>query len=179
MSRAATVAHTVGSMTATVTPDTFLRAPGRSLISRELFDRLVHRVVTDEMLDGDLAERIIDQTVAFLAACATARSRAPLAPSGLVDIGWHTFLLHTHEYATFCQRIAGRFLHHVPTDGADPTANGKAAREALARTVVAIEAAGFVIDPRLWPSATGASCTGGSCTGCHNGCHEDPPPVRD
>ncbi|GAB3735970.1 hypothetical protein GCM10027598_62580 [Amycolatopsis oliviviridis] len=146
-------------------------ATGRSLISPELFSRLVRRIVTDEKMDQALAERILDQALAFLSACA-ADADSRFAPSELVDIGWHTFLLHTKDYAAFCSRSAGRFLHHVPTDENDPDAKGEQARDTLARTVTAIRTAGFIVDPDLWPrSATG------SCTGCHNGCHDDPPPT--
>jgi len=145
---------------------------GRSLISSALFNQLTSRIVADEKLNRDLAERIVDQALAFLSACAT-NTGAPLAPSELVDIGWHTFILHTRDYADFCDRIAGRFLHHVPTDPGDPSARGEAARETLAHTVASIEAAGFTIEADLWPRSAFDSCTG-----CHNGCHNDPPPAR-
>jgi len=148
------------------------RTTGRSLVSWDLFDRLARRIVTDERLERDLAERIVDQALAFLSACA-ANTGAAFAPSDLVDIGWHAFLLHTRDYAAFCDRIAGRFLHHVPTEPTDPAASGDAARGTLLRTVAAIGAAGFVIDADLWPRSAA-----GACTGCHNGCHNDPPPAR-
>lgn len=31
-----------------------------------------------------------------------------------IDDMWHTFLLFTQDYSTFCDRYFGRFLHHVP-----------------------------------------------------------------
>jgi hypothetical protein len=153
-------------MTATVTE----RATGRSLITPDLFERLVRRIESEEKLGHAFAARIVDQALAFLAACAT-NTGVPLAPSQLVDIGWHVFLLHTRDYAAFCERVAQRFLHHVPTDADDPSANSEAARGAVARAMVAIEAAGFTVDADLW-SDTARS----DCTGCHNGCHDDPPP---
>jgi len=156
-------------MTTTLTTPT---GTGRSLISHALFHRLARRIVTGDNLDQGLAERIVDQALAFLAACAR-NTATPLAPSVLVDIGWHTFLLHTREYATFSHRIAGRFLHHTPTAPDDPAGTGQDAHEALVRTVAAIEGAGFFVDHDLWAHA-GA----GDCTGCHNGCHDDPPPVH-
>jgi hypothetical protein len=36
-----------------------------------------------------------------------------------VDEMWHTFLLFTEEYAAYCDRVFGRFLHHHPTTPAD------------------------------------------------------------
>ncbi|MFJ8813781.1 glycine-rich domain-containing protein [Amycolatopsis thermoflava] len=145
---------------------------GQALVEPALFERLVNRIAGEHDLERGLAERIMDQALAFLAACAR-NTGSPLAPSELVDIGWHTFVLHTRDYAAFCERIAGRFLHHVPTEDHDPAASGEAARGTMARTVAAIEDAGFTLDLELWPSAAQAGCTG-----CHNGCHDDPPPAR-
>jgi hypothetical protein len=149
-------------------------ATGRTLITDELFGRLVRRIVADEKLDRDLAARIVDQSLAFLGACALDHD-APLAPSELVDIGWHTFILHTREYVAFCERVAGEFLHHVPTGQDDPDAHGERAHATLVRTVRAIERAGFTVDAALWPAVTD-KCTV-KCSPCHNGCSDDPPPA--
>ncbi len=142
---------------------------GRALISDDLFHRLTDRIIKVECFERELAERIMDQALAFLLACAV-NVGAPLAPSELVDIGWHTFILDTHEYAAFCDRVAGRFLHHVPNDDQRPA---ESPADVLARTCAAMRTLGFQLDDALWPRAAL-----GSCTGCHNGCHEDPPPAR-
>ncbi|MFC3450903.1 glycine-rich domain-containing protein [Amycolatopsis speibonae] len=157
-------------MTAVLIPST----TGRPLLSGALFERLAGRIIVEEKLDRDLAERIVDQTLAFLAACAR-NTGARLAPSDLVDIGWHTFILHTRDYAEFCDRIAGRFLHHVPATDGDPDASGEAAHATLMRTVTAIEQAGYAVDPALWPAAKG-NCNV-NCSQCKNGCSDDPPPA--
>lgn len=34
--------------------------------------------------------------------------------SSRIDAAWHTFVLFTKEYAQFCQRYFGLFLHHIP-----------------------------------------------------------------
>jgi hypothetical protein len=151
-------------MTATITT----HRTGRSLVSQELFDRLTDRIVTRERLGRDLAQRIMDQALAFLVTCA-GHTGPPLAPSELVDIGWHTFILDTHEYAAFCDRVAGRFVHHIPDEDQE---SGKSPGGVLARTTVAMRALGFHLDDALWPRTAP-----GSCTGCHNGCHNDPPPA--
>src|SRR5690606_28161878 len=31
-----------------------------------------------------------------------------------IDLMWHTFLLYTRQYAEFCDRYFGFFLHHQP-----------------------------------------------------------------
>ncbi len=33
-----------------------------------------------------------------------------------LDWMWHTFLMYTRDYADFCERHFGFFLHHFPTD---------------------------------------------------------------
>lgn len=141
---------------------------GRSLAPHELFSKLAARVAKNAHLDYEFAERVVDQTFAFLAACSKFRDRE-LSPSSFVDIGWHTFLLDTVEYRNFCRtRASGRFIDHVPFDDAvEPT--GDAAREQLQRTVDTIIEAGFEVDKELWPSAFSATCSQ-----CHAGCSDSP-----
>lgn len=111
----------------------------------------------------------MDQALAYLAACAV--SSEPLAPSEPVDIGWHTFILYTHDYAEFCKKVAGSFIHHVPNDGSH---SAHAPEELTNRTVDAIRRAGHAVDLPLWKaSAKCNQCTSGCThssgdTGCHH-----------
>lgn len=116
-------------------------ATGRELVPTELFDRLTARITADHGFDQALSERVMEQALVFLKACADHPGR-PLSPSWLVDVGWHTFLLYTRDYAEFCQRMAGRFIHHVPTDEPGGTTVG--------HTIEAIAASGFAVDTTLW-----------------------------
>ncbi len=36
-----------------------------------------------------------------------------------VDNLWHTFILFTKKYKQFCNKFAGKFIHHVPTTDDD------------------------------------------------------------
>ncbi|MDQ1009838.1 hypothetical protein QFZ82_004323 [Streptomyces sp. V4I23] len=127
--------------------------------------RLTARIIAEHPdITLSLARRIVAQAAAFLAASAK-RPRQELSPSKLVDIGWHTWILHTVDYALFCQKVVGRFVHHVPTDeNEQPRGGAAAARE---RTVSAIQAAGYTVDAELWRSAA-------DCNQCHAGCHDSP-----
>lgn len=144
---------------------------GRSLIADSLFDRLVARIVRDERASVEWATRVVDQALAFLAACGT--SDKPLAPSKAVDIGWHTFILYTRDYRDFCHQVAGRFIHHEPadTDETKPTISPSDMRDL---TVAAIRAAGFGVDEELWTVPADCNqckdgCThSGGDTGCHS-----------
>lgn len=140
---------------------------GRSLVPSATFARLTRRLTTEHPVDAHLAERIVDQAAAFLAACATAAQ--PLAPSRDVDLGWHAFLVHTRDYAEFCETVAGRFIHHVPHDN-DREGGDEETQAVLDRSVEAIRRAGYIVDEELWRADTG------TCSQCHNGCADDPPP---
>ncbi|MGC5361837.1 glycine-rich domain-containing protein [Streptomyces sp. DT24] len=104
-----------------------------------------------------LAERVMDQALAFLAMTAR-RGDVPLSPSKTVDPGWHAFILHSREYADWCRRNAGRFIHHHPYKGQQLRDGG-----AIRRTVEAIEEAGFAVDHELW--GTAAECNPPTCCG--------------
>lgn len=136
-----------------------------TLVDPKVAERLTRRVTTDHPeISEATARRIVGQAAAFVAASGQQPGR-DLMPSELVDYGWHAFILHTVDYATYCQRIAGRFVHHVPTDEDEQVTGGAAA--AHARTMAAIAAAGYTVDADLWTSA-------GDCTQCHAGCSDSP-----
>ncbi|MEY9845591.1 hypothetical protein [Streptacidiphilus sp. MAP5-3] len=120
-------------------------------------------------LDQATAERILDQAIAFLATAAVATQ--PIGPSALVDIGWHTFLLHTRDYTAFCDRVAGRFIHHEPDTGDGPGVP-------LSAAINALRANGFTIDSELWGPlgddlTMNADCDS-RCHQCHAGCSDSP-----
>lgn len=45
-------------------------------------------------------------------------------PSHIVDQLWHTFLIFTPDYTSFCQKAFGYYFHHIP-DEVDGVANDK------------------------------------------------------
>ncbi|MEU5867310.1 hypothetical protein ABZ815_39485 [Nonomuraea sp. NPDC047529] len=140
------------------------------LVTPQLFDRLTARIRADHPEHAHQAENIMVEALAFLAACA-ANPGAGLGPSELVDIGWHTFLMYTEEYARFSARVAGRFIHHQPDDVPGQTGSGAG----LAATVKAIKATGYRVNPALWPSAGDCSSGGGDkCSQCYAGCADTP-----
>jgi hypothetical protein len=137
----------------------------KDIVSDSLWRRLVYRVIKDsefqqyfgleeEQVQHQWAERIIDQTLAYLRLCAEDTTAQQYVPSALVDIGWHTFLLYTREYAMFCQDIAGRFIHHSPWDeeGVDYGEGDSA------ETVNAMRVRGITVDEVVW--ATNMSSAG-------------------
>ncbi|WP_322754786.1 hypothetical protein [Frankia sp. Cas3] len=76
------------------TPTIVATRRGRDLVAPRLFERLSNRLAADHLVDRPYAERVIDQSLAFLAACGTDPD-TPHVPSHTIDLGWHAFLLHT------------------------------------------------------------------------------------
>ncbi len=113
-----------------------------------------------------MAERIVDQALGFLRLCAT-EPQGHYSPSPLVDIGWHTFILYTREYAAFCNQMAGSFIHHCPFD----KAGNDYGTGHVQHTVEAMQAMGISVDTMLWQrDAACAKCV--SDPNCGQG---DPP----
>ncbi len=134
----------------------------KNLISPTLWERMCGKIVRDEGVDRSVAERIINESLAFLLMCAK-NPAEPQVPSAMVDIGWHTFILYTKEYADFCAQHAGSFIHHTPSDEPGVHYPKGGAR----RTMEAMQLNGFIVDEMLWASAGDCSayCSGDSCSG--------------
>lgn len=127
----------------------------------------------------DYCRRGVDQMAGFLAACGV--SLEPLAPSQVVDEFWHAFVLRTMPYVDFCDRVAGRFIHHVPEDEMpvpedydQRAAKAKRGNEIRLRTLEAIAAVGHEVDIAFWPELNGSCNSGGKCTQCYQGCTDSP-----
>ncbi|MDG9703838.1 hypothetical protein [Streptomyces sp. DH37] len=123
----------------------------RDLLTEDEFAR-VRRTVLDgnEGMDEEMAGRIVTEALAFVAACANTPG-VGLAPSRVVDEGWHALIVHTALYAELCDRLGGGFIHHFP--GWDPTHYDP---KVLDRTRERIRACGYVPDPELWGHPTEA-----------------------
>ncbi|WP_030706540.1 glycine-rich domain-containing protein [Streptomyces sp. NRRL F-2580] len=139
---------------------TMLDAPvalrhGRDLVSPELFERLAAFCADEYGMERVVADRVMDQAIAFVYVLGSEKAY-DLAPSQLVDPGWHTFMLHTQEYADWCQDKFGYFVHHAP--------NSKVRTRALMVSVAdRVKAAGFNVDEKLW--GTAAECNQPACCG--------------
>lgn len=97
----------------TSTPQAIAATTPRDLIPAEAFAGVVATVLDNNKgMEQALAERITEEALKFVAACAKRPGRG-LRPSRIVDEGWHALILHTKVYERLC-RAQGRFVHHVP-----------------------------------------------------------------
>ncbi|MGW7518708.1 glycine-rich domain-containing protein [Streptomyces sp. NPDC054796] len=139
---------------------TALRDP-RQFLAPEVWDREIKLLVRDYPFDTVMAERLFGQAIAYLiTAMEKWGEKLEIGCGQLVDTAVHALILDTRNYADFCQRHFGRFLHHVPE--IDRKADGT-----VMRTAGVIEANGFIVDWPLWEKDSLA------CTPCAHGtnCH--------
>ncbi|WP_346265834.1 hypothetical protein, partial [Streptomyces chryseus] len=99
----------------------------------------------------DIAQAVILEALKFEAACA-AHPAVGLAPSRVVDAGWHALILHTRVKAGVAARL-GYFVHHTP-EAPDPE---NRSMDSLLRTEDAIRAAGYIPRPEMWTAPTDGS----------------------
>lgn len=126
-------------------PSPIPAANARALLSDAEFDAVTATVMDNNQgMDYPMAGRIIEQALAFVATAARYRT-ARIAPSRVVDEGWHALLLHTDTYAALCDRLGG-FVHHYP-ERPDPQ---RQTQQIIDRTTALIEEVGHAVDYDLW-----------------------------
>lgn len=141
--------------------------PGKFEIPAELRNVLIDRLVREDNVESEVAPVVLNNTLLFLRALAE-HADVVLTPSKLVDKAWHQFILHTREYSEYCDRSAGRFIHH------EPTAPGQETVGSALSTFKFLDKEGYEPDPVAWN--TNANCDGGcdgggNCSGsCDGGC---------
>lgn len=139
----------------------------RMLITPAAFAGVIATVQdNNEGMAADVAERIVDEALKFVVACA-AFPGEHLRPSRVVDEGWHALILHTTVYAGLCRSLH-RFVHHVP-ERPDLTRHDPGA---LKRTMDRIVDAGYEVDLRMWLAPDDRTIP--VAAGCE---HSEPPPA--
>ena len=77
------------------------------------------------------ANRVTETLREYFHVCNEAGRSFISMPSDAVDTAWHEFILFTRQYADFCDKAFGRFLHHTPAEAlAKPTQAQKGMRNA-------------------------------------------------
>lgn len=77
-------------------------------------EKIVTRYMIDNNISAELAATHERELKRFLAICIIYQE--PIGMRGAVDELWHTFIMFTKNYASFCNKIAGYFIHHTPND---------------------------------------------------------------
>ena len=75
---------------------------------------MVERYALRNGCSVERAQALFEETKRFL--IVAVKCDGPVTPSTELDEMWHHFILHTPQYAEFCDRFFGGFVHHVPTE---------------------------------------------------------------
>jgi hypothetical protein len=75
-------------------------------------NKSVVRKIVEEGFSQAEAEQLFSDMLQFLYVAYI--SKKPCAPTKKIDTAWHQFILHTKDYAAFCNEFFGVFLHHTP-----------------------------------------------------------------
>jgi len=78
-------------------------------------ERVLKRYDDEEELSLAAAREHEQELKRFLALCAM-NPETHYGMKGPIDKLWHTFIIFTRDYHLFCREVAGRYLHHEPTD---------------------------------------------------------------
>lgn len=73
---------------------------------------VIARFATTQAMPMDKAASLFFELEEFLARAAYATQ---IPTKKVLDEAWHTFILHTRDYAEYCSNRFGRFVHHIPT----------------------------------------------------------------
>jgi hypothetical protein len=124
-------------------------------------DAIVARYMEEQRLPAEVAREHERELKRYLALCAL-DADAAYGMNGPVDELWHTFITFTLDYARFCDDVAGRFIHHVPTPPeakADPegAASYRRTLDAYAETF------GEEAPPEVWPRPGSGDQPGSAC----------------
>lgn len=108
-------------------------------------DAMVRRFAEKWGITRASAEELFERCKAYLVVGALVRE--PISPDAATDEMWHWFITYTHDYADYCERFFGHFIHHVPGDV--PSETDAAMRERILRAYRKLGLSHFVAPMRL------------------------------
>lgn len=95
---------------------------------------VVERLMKNEGWSKEVAEAVFLDMLRFL--WLTSSHRGYFSPPPRIDEAWHTMILFTKDYASFCEQYIGEFIHHQPfAGGLEPKADPITNRYPLANTL--------------------------------------------
>lgn len=129
-------------------------------------DRLKTKLLKEKHIKDEVIDEAIDELAKFFYVIKNdnTNDRVPIGmTSAEVDEVWHTFIIDTKEYFTFCNRYFGFYLHHRPSQpGEDLSASAKKFQKLYKKNFKTKL-------PSIWKVS-------GDCDGCLGCCTEGPEP---
>lgn len=122
------------------------------------FPALVDRLQKKLSLSKNDAEHLFKDMLMFLFLTGTNKSNIKYSPSDIIDEAWHMFLIFTREYAEFCQKYFGYFIHHRPFTNENEKVSPKNVKVLLARAKNE-----FGLLSKNWKYSSATCGSGGGC----------------
>ncbi len=72
---------------------------------------VIEKLVIEEKIPKKEGRKLFKDLLRFLT---IAGSGLRCVPSTRIDLAWHTFILFTEDYHSFCRKFFGKMLHHKP-----------------------------------------------------------------
>jgi hypothetical protein len=102
-------------------------------------------------------EALFEEVKKYLVLCESDRSTSWSMYSLRVDQAWHQFILFTVQYADFCRKFFGRFLHHNPSNAPKGTEKRSGAESTFGMFCARYEALFGTPPPDVWYDHRGLS----------------------
>jgi uncharacterized protein (DUF2126 family) len=98
----------MGEATTDMSTATTQAVRARTLVSEEFFHRVAARVAVEMAMPVERAERVVDQALAFVAACRDLPAEGRISPSPAVDDGDNPPREAAHRAALACRYLQYR-----------------------------------------------------------------------
>ena len=95
-------------------------ALAESVVWNYPFDQVKYRLVSEGVIPLELVDTAIREFRRYLVVILHATGSVGMI-SPIVDEVWHAFILHTKDYADFCNDMSGEYLHHAPNTPMSPS----------------------------------------------------------
>jgi len=116
---------------------------------------VINRYMKEQDCSEEEATTVFQETKKLLA-LVVLFPEVSFSPSEAQDAMWHEFIMYTKDYAAFCDKFFGTFIHHEPCEGGLKVTNGCKAKELATKTFGDIK-------PEYWPNLTTTMRCCGMC----------------
>lgn len=130
-------------------------------------EKILTRYQKDFNVPTDQAKEHEKELKRYLILAVISETQLPMM-SREIDNLWHTFIIFTKDYCSFCREIAGKYIHHTPKseNKQNPENESENAKKFIERYT---EFFGFQPSPIIWKNVYDI-CSTGACSGCSNRC---------
>jgi hypothetical protein len=145
---------------------TFSRSINYDFILKYQNDDIIEKFQSEHHYHDNSASVLFTELKKYLFICANNPKSYP--PSKSIDDIWHTFILFTHEYTSFCHKAFGKYIHHAPNVG---YTGQRLQIEPFSQTIAELKRTFKLYNEHFWEHKAGGDGDEDDWNGCtHNDC---------